>query len=440
MARTVSPRRAPTAADPDARVSCATGPAWVIEPATGRVVSANPQGAALIGMTSTGGFYLDAAMPGLARLRALLRDEQNRYHKNETLLLWTRRGAIRLTCDVHLILPCEDAQSALLLVEKSEMEAAAPDGAPRDEESPAPRDDAETLREIARRIRAGRGQPQDAAMGEARDTEPPREPARRKMSDPQQDDPASPSAATGPDTPGSAMAHAPDSMAQLAHELKTPLSAIAVAAEIMRDERFGPIGDTRYRSYAADIHNSARHALDLITRMLAARTQDAPSAPFEFVEIDVNTLVGEALSTIRPLAEQSRLSLTGALAPRLPHVIADATSLRQILLNLVTNALKFTPPGGAIEVATEHDTKGAVVIVVSDNGPGIAADDLARALAAPVQTAAPSEPRQKGGLGIGLPLAAALAAANGATLSIESAPGSGTTASVVFPGSRVVPV
>ena len=147
----------------------------------------------------------------------------------------------------------------------------------------------------------------------------------------------------GPDNGASSTAPeplSPDLVARLAHELKTPLSAIAAASEIMRDERFGPIGDARYRGYASDIHNSARHALELVSRMLARRTPGADEPELAFVEIDLAKLIADVVSALRPLAEPAHQSLAATLPPRLPHVIADATSLRQILINLLTNATR----------------------------------------------------------------------------------------------------
>lgn len=244
----------------------------------------------------------------------------------------------------------------------------------------------------------------------------------------------------GPDNGASSTAPeplSPDLVARLAHELKTPLSAIAAASEIMRDERFGPIGDARYRGYASDIHNSARHALELVSRMLARRTPGADEPELAFVEIDLAKLIADVVSALRPLAEPAHQSLAATLPPRLPHVIADATSLRQILINLLTNALKFTPAGGAIEVTTRHTPASALEIEVRDQGGGMAAPELAHARG---ESDAPTEPHPHRGLGIGLPLARALATANGATLTIASRIGEGTTATLAFPASRVVPI
>jgi signal transduction histidine kinase len=232
--------------------------------------------------------------------------------------------------------------------------------------------------------------------------------------------------------------------ARLAHELKTPLSAIAAAAEIMGDERFGALGNPRYAGYVRDIRGSAQHVLGVIDRMLADSLAEPPALQHDFAvtEIDTGEVLAATASQLTPLAERAGITLALELAPRLPHVIADATSLRQIVLNLVTNALKFTDRGGRITLAARSGGDGRLSITVSDTGSGMAVAEIERRLAP--EGTAPREPRRgaaKGeGLGLGLPLVQALAAANGAELRILSAPGKGTSASVVFEKGRVVPV
>jgi signal transduction histidine kinase len=290
---------------------------------------------------------------------------------------------------------------------------------------PHPGSDAAKLKEIARRIREGQmtrlqadrhGQHQDIGS---------REPS------------ADPTGGAPQDVPFSVRA-------SLAHELKTPVSAIAAAADIMQDERFGPLGSPRYLGYARDIHGSARHVLGVIDRMLAeGRTDPVPlSGDLDITQIDTGKTLEATVSQLAPLAERAGIALALELSPRLPHVIADATSLRQIVFNLVTNALKFTDCGGRITVAARHSADGPLSISVSDTGSGIAEAEIERLLA-PGGTAR-RQPRggaaNTDGLGLGLPLVRTLASANGAAFSIESTPGKGTSASVVFGKERVVPV
>lgn len=229
----------------------------------------------------------------------------------------------------------------------------------------------------------------------------------------------------------------PNYIAKLAHELKTPLSAIAAAAEIMRDERLGPIGSERYRGYAGDIHDVARHALDIINAMLQARAAGGEPAPLATAEIDLNDLAARAVSAMQPLAERSRLAIELDFEPRLPHISADVLSVRQILFNLIANALKFTASGGVMRVSTRQTRAGRVEIEIADTGTGMSAREIAEALD---KTSPPAPgPRREGGLGFGLPLVRALAEANGAELSILSEVGKGTTATVSFAKDRVTP-
>ncbi len=223
---------------------------------------------------------------------------------------------------------------------------------------------------------------------------------------------------------------------RIAHELKSPLSAIASAAEIMKDERFGPIGDERYLRYARDIHESARHALDVIQRMLGTKVEEAAVMDLAFTDLDLNAVVGALISAMEPVAAEAGVTLAASLAPGLPRVVADGTSVRQMALNLLTNALKFTPRGGRIVVSTEAEVDGPLTLAVSDSGQGISDGDIAHAADDRVETG--MTPRKGGGLGIGLPLVRSLATANGATLHITRRDEGGTTAAIVFPMSRQV--
>lgn len=223
---------------------------------------------------------------------------------------------------------------------------------------------------------------------------------------------------------------------ELAHELKTPISAIVAAAEIMRDERLGPLANERYRGYVGDIHENAAQMLKLIDRLLARRILEQASDELEPVEIDMEALVRATASTLQPLAEQAGLKLRVSIAPGLPTLFADPTSVRQILVNLLTNALKFTPRGGDVLIDGHVDTSGRTVIAIIDNGGGMDEEQLLRAL-----DGVRSHPQPDGGgsgTGIGLRLVKALSQANGAEFSLASRPGQGTRATITF--SPAVPL
>lgn len=224
---------------------------------------------------------------------------------------------------------------------------------------------------------------------------------------------------------------------RLAHELKTPVSAIVTAAEIMKDERLGPIGDDRYLRYARDIHASARHALDVIERLLGEKTSPSPSREFSFTEVDLAILIANLASSFELLARERDVSIGIDIPAELPRVVADATSLRQIVLNLLANALKFTPGGGHVEISATTTAAGPLVLAVTDTGPGISDAEIAR-LAAGIEAPSSDVKRPGAGLGIGLPLARTLAEANGASLEIETGRKQGTRVAVVFPSGRQI--
>jgi two-component system cell cycle sensor histidine kinase PleC len=239
----------------------------------------------------------------------------------------------------------------------------------------------------------------------------------------------------------------PDNLARLAHEMRTQLGAIATMSEIMRDQHFGPIGDPRYADYAASIHDSARHLLALVDSMLNPSALTGGAPPLTFVDLDLNQLAHATVTGIAPLAAASGHVLATTLVSRLPLVVADAGTLRQILLNLLTNAMKFTPRGGNINVSTNRTSDGGVLLTVADTGRGMTDAELASAISsapaptAPHSTPGPSEDTgSRAGLGLGLPLSHTLAAANGARLVIDSIADRGTRVSIAFPAGRIVPV
>ena len=217
--------------------------------------------------------------------------------------------------------------------------------------------------------------------------------------------------------------------AWLAHELRTPLGAVIACAEILKSEHFGPLADVRYRSYAHAIYDSARHALGVVDGILRGDPARSGVPPLAFADLDPVAVVESCLAVARPLAERAGLALRGEYAPGLPRIVADELSVRQMLLNLLGNAIKFARRGDRVSVAIVHEADGCLTMTVADTGPGM---DAARPADAPAPSAT--------GLGLGLPLSRALAAANGATLAIDSAPGQGTRVAIAFGKDRVVPV
>jgi two-component system, cell cycle sensor histidine kinase PleC len=398
-----APRVALPPTGPDAALARCSGPAWVIDPAKGRVLAANPAGAARLGLRpDAASGTLDAAMPGLVRLRALMREPLGGARR-EPLIFWTAYGAESLLCTVSALNEPASPPLALVCVAGAEEKHKAKAAATALKEAAAPSgEDAETLKKIARAIRTGFVAP---AQTTADDDDEPDAAAER------------------------------EAFSKLAHELKTPLSAIVVAAEIMKDQRFGAIANERYRGYTSDIHDNARHALAVINRILGDGRLEPAAGRAQAAELDLNMLAQSAVSAVRPLAEEAGLTLSGELHAQLPHVLADAMMVKQIVFNLLTNAVKFTKRGGVVRLVTGLGFDRSVFVAVQDTGPGMGADEIARAL--DVNTPPKPERGQEGGLGIGLPLASGLAKANGARIEIDSAPGEGTAVALIFPKDRL---
>lgn len=298
--------------------------------------------------------------------------------------------------------------------------------------------DAETLKEIARRIREGRA----AAPAGETFVNPPLEqvtPAAAIDAPPVDGRVAAQPNAS----PAIAVPVAPElepealRLARLAHELRTPISSIAALAEVMRDEHFGPLGDKRYQGYAADIHDSARHMLGVLEGMIDPQGAVRDLPRLAMTELDLADIIQRSVRAMAPIAERAGVTLTADIAPRLPRLIADRVSVRQVLLNLVSNALRYTKAGGEVRVTAliEHD--GRLRLAVSDTGTGMTeAQVLAVFRPAPPPTGTSGIKSS----GYGLPLVRALAARNGAELAITSTPGEGTTVTLNFADGRLVPV
>ncbi len=226
---------------------------------------------------------------------------------------------------------------------------------------------------------------------------------------------------------------------RLAHELRTPLGAIVVLAEIMRDERLGPLGNDRYREYAADIHQSAALANTVVAALLdPAGGGRGGSGPLEFAELDLASIVAGGASALQEMAAAAGVVLATHIPAGLPHVIADRRSVLQMLNNLIANALKYTPPGGRVDIRLGYQPGGPVVLEIADTGDGMSEAELRRV--GPGGVIAEPLRRRSGGTGIGIPLVRTLAAAGGAALTIGSELGRGTRISIAFPHDRVVPV
>ena len=226
-----------------------------------------------------------------------------------------------------------------------------------------------------------------------------------------------------------------DFLARMSHEIRTPMSAIMGFAEVMLDERFGPIGNERYRDYLKDMHTSGAHVISLINDLLDISKIEAGRADLTFIRLDLNDAATKAASLMQNEARRSRVILRMNLDEALPPIVADDRSIRQVFLNLLSNAIKFSDAGGEVIVSTTVSERGEVVLRIRDNGIGMREEDIATALEPFRQV---GTTRRAGGTGLGLPLTKALVEANRANLSIRSAPDKGTLVEVIFPPNRVL--
>ena len=218
-------------------------------------------------------------------------------------------------------------------------------------------------------------------------------------------------------------------LANMSHELRTPLNAVMGFSDVMRCKLFGEL-PPRYAEYAELIHESGRHLLDLINDVLDMSKIEADKYQLSLDRFDAREAISGALRLVRMQADSAGISLRGELPSEPLEVEADKRALKQIVLNLVSNALKFTPKGGIITVSLEgHGTD--LALKVSDTGVGIAAEDLKR-LGRPYEQAGDSSDRAKG-TGLGLSLVRAFSELHGGAMSIQSVLGEGTTVTVRLP-------
>lgn len=459
-----------------ARLAHETGAAFVVDPALARIEEANTEACRLLGLRGAPIRFpvaLDAAMPAVRRLRVLSETAGNADNAaapgapsseiaagEEVLTLWCAGRLMSLPAKLtrttmndgrpvmlvrmtpaHGTATCETEETA-----PPPSLSTAPPGRPKPAEpadverreagkeplllsqsattpSPSPaRDDSETLREIARRIREG---------GRARTIAPPPLPAVSRISNtssqgsPRGHDVRPDAAHVPPRLPFQDAGPDARHLSKIAHELKTPLSAIIAAAEIMRDERLGPMGNAQYLGYAADIYESAHHALDVINAMLTGTTSEHRKSEI----IDLAGLADVTVSAMLPLASASGITLDADGETGRLEVTGDATAIRQIIFNLISNALKFTPKGGDVRVATGYLDNGTPFLVVRDTGEGMNESEITAAF---LERDPAGEPRRGGGYGLGLPMVQRLAEGMQATIDVDSAPGKGTAVLITF--------
>ncbi|TCN36508.1 ATP-binding protein [Sinorhizobium americanum] len=234
-----------------------------------------------------------------------------------------------------------------------------------------------------------------------------------------------------------ANAHKTEFLARVSHEIRTPLNAIIGFSDMMASEHFGPVGHPRYIEYAGDIGRSGRHVLDIVNDLLDISKIEAGEMELDFSAVDLNEAVSEAVSLVQPQANSQRVIIRTSLSGSVPEVVADGRSIKQIALNILANAIRFTPSGGQIVVSTSYETNGSVILRIRDTGIGMTRNELDQAMK-PFRQVTTGGRKRGEGTGLGLPLTKAMAEANRAQFAISSAPNEGTLVEVSFPSQRVL--
>lgn len=224
--------------------------------------------------------------------------------------------------------------------------------------------------------------------------------------------------------------------ANMSHELRTPLNAIIGFCEVMRDELFGKIGNDRYKEYVSDILVSGRHLLSIINDILDVSKAEAGKLELREETLQVGDLIDSAIRLVGERVAQGKIELRRELAPDLPALFADGRKIKQILLNLLSNAAKFTPPDGTITIAAEVSQQGELVITTTDTGIGMTEEQIEIALT-PFGQVDSAFCRGHQGTGLGLPLCISLTQLHNGSLTVESQPDIGTTVRITLPSQRL---
>lgn len=385
-------------------------PAVVLDVQAGVLVAANAAGLDLWGgdPERLAVAALDRAMPGLARLRQHAGIIPRESAGEELLTFWTPRGLLCRPCSVRQIRQGPGGDVFLIVWPPPATTGNHPD----DSRSGlvVPSADTNALGRIARRIRE-KAHAHTSGLASGLET---------------------PSLGTAP-----ARGEEGDALADLAHELRTPLAAVIALAEIMTEEHLGPLPSERYRGYMRDIRDSARHGLALVDSLLEGEESANGEITLVYSEGDLNETARACIATVQPLAGKAGITLSTRLDEGLPRVVADVRCVKQILLNLLSNSIKYAGSGAQVTVRTAHELAGPAWIEVADNGPGIAPEIAASALE---HVPRPAAAGRHASSGLGLPLSRRLARANGARLEIENANEGGAVVRVIFSKDRLVPV
>jgi signal transduction histidine kinase len=224
-------------------------------------------------------------------------------------------------------------------------------------------------------------------------------------------------------------------LAQMSHELRTPLNAIIGFSQIIQAEMFGPLDNTRYRDYGGDIASSGQHLLSLINDLLDLSRIEAGRFTLDEAEVDLGETISHCAHLVQDHADAAGVSLRCDIPPGLPPLYADSRATKQILLNLLTNAVRYTLRNGRIRLRARLTAGGEFTVSIADSGIGMSPQEIETAFQ-PFQQVGSYLTRKYHGAGLGLPLAKHLAELHGGRLAVESKPGQGTTVTISFPSWR----
>jgi signal transduction histidine kinase len=226
-------------------------------------------------------------------------------------------------------------------------------------------------------------------------------------------------------------------LAHMSHELRTPLNAIIGFSELLQCEVFGPLGDPRYAEYAGDILQSGQYLLNLINDLLDLSKAEAGKLELNETSVDLYDIVQECLTLTRLSVEKKKLTIQVDLDYGLRQLYVDGRFTKQIILNILSNGIKFSRQSGEIKIFTFMKHDGSIVLSISDNGIGMARGDIIRAMEpfGQIQNVSHIEGHQ--GTGLGLPLAKHMIELHGGSLTLDSELHVGTSVSIHFPAWRV---
>lgn len=226
-------------------------------------------------------------------------------------------------------------------------------------------------------------------------------------------------------------------LANMSHELRTPLNAILGFSEILERELFGPIANLTYKDYAGDIHASGRYLLGLINDILDISRIEAGRREINEEPVPLLDALEQAKHLLEINASEKNIAITIAVASGLPKIMGDVRAVNQVAINLLTNAIKFTPKNGAVKLSAQRSASGAIEMCVEDNGPGIPANELEQALAA-FSRGSFATKKAVDGVGLGLSIVKGIMDLHGGTVEIRSVVGNGTKVVCTFPVKRVL--